>query len=327
MKPERRTLEEEILFTHAAAIFEHELKTRLNLSTITAPLFVSSNSGLNDDLNGTEQAVSFQIDGQQFEVVHSLAKWKRWILGETETEKGKGIVTDMKAIRKEEISSPIHSHLVEQWDWEKVISKNERTLETLIDHAKLIYRALKTTEREISSLTISPPSLPANLYIIHSEELLKMYPTYSAKEREDAIAAKHGAVLIIGIGADLSDGKPHDLRAPDYDDWTSINADGFYGLNADLLVWDTVRKASLEISSMGIRVDKEALIRQLELTKSVSRLMSPFHQLLVTKQLPYTIGGGIGKSRVIMFVTKKDDISKVIPKTEILHSEIAIPTV
>ncbi len=327
MTTQQRTLEVESLFYHSERIFGAELKTRLNLKTISSPLFVSSDSGLNDDLNGIENAVSFTINDQKHEIVHSLAKWKRWILGEMKTEAGKGIVTHMKAIRKDEVLSPIHSHLVEQWDWEKVIRKDERNLETLIEHAKLIYRALQRTEIEIAAINVSAPTLPAELHVIQAEDLLQLYPKYTPKQREDAITAKFGAVLIVGIGNELSNGSAHDLRAPDYDDWTSINSLGYPGLNADLLVWDSMRKSSLEISSMGIRVDKLSLLKQLEKTNTVSRITKPFHQMVVTNQLPFTIGGGIGKSRVVMFVNKKKDIKEVLPKTELVNSSISMPLV
>ena len=310
----KRSLEFEALITYSKQLFENELKNRLNLILVTAPLYVPRNSGLNDDLNGYEKAVSFELQGETHEIVHSLAKWKRWYLGELNVPTGKGIVTNMRAVRADEITSPIHSHYVDQWDWEKVIHVDDRNIDTLIRHGKAVYEVLKKTEAAVSAIEVTRPTLPERLKVIHSEELLQLYPEFTPKEREDAIAAKYGAVLLIGIGGELSNGEAHDLRAPDYDDWTTEDSEGFKGLNADLLVWDTVRGASLEISSMGIRVDKAALIKQLKLCSVEDRISLPFHQTLVGQKLPYTIGGGIGQSRVAMFVTKRADITEVQPK-------------
>lgn len=304
----KRSLESERLITASKHIFETELKKRLNLTKVNAPLFVSGHSGLNDNLNGLEKPVSFELGGVTHEIVHSLAKWKRWYLGELNAQVGEGIVTDMKAIRADEELSNIHSHLVDQWDWEKVIPKSERTIDTLVAYGKAVFESLKVTED-----TISKKSLPNELKVIHTEDLYQQYPTLTPKDREHAITKEFGAVLLIGIGDKLTHGEVHDFRAPDYDDWTTKDENGRPGINADLLVWDELREKSLEISSMGVRVDEEALACQLLITGQEKRKELPFHTALLKGELPYTIGGGIGQSRVVMFVTKKEEISSVQP--------------
>jgi len=309
----KRSLESERLITASKHIFETELKKRLNLTKVNAPLFVSGRSGLNDNLNGIEKPVSFQLGGVNHEIVHSLAKWKRWYLGELSAKEGEGIVTDMKAIRADEKLSNIHSHLVDQWDWEKVIAKEQRTIDTLIEHGTSVYNALKVTEESIADKMAMKSVLPKTLEVLHTEELYLKYPELTSKEREHAIAKEFGAVLLLGIGDKLSYGEAHDLRAPDYDDWTTKDEKGRPGINADLLVWDELRGKSLEISSMGVRVDEEALAHQLLITGQEKRSKLPFHTALLKGELPYTIGGGIGQSRVVMFVTKKEEISSVQP--------------
>lgn len=296
------------------AFFEKELKTRLSLTKVASPLFVTKNSGFNDDLNGVENAVSFQLDNEEHQIVHSLAKWKRWCLGEIKAPIGKGIVTDMRAIRADEVLSPIHSHLVDQWDWEKPILKEERTLECLIENGVSVFESLRATEQFYLSKDGSSTTLPDHLEIIHSEDLLQKFPGLTPKEREHAIAKEFGAVLLIGIGGELSNGERHDLRAPDYDDWTTKDESGRPGLNADLLVWDTVRELSLEISSMGVRVCEEVLVKQLKELGKEDRLSLPFHKDILEGKLPYSIGGGIGQSRVAMFVTRQKDIKEVQAK-------------
>lgn len=307
----RRSLKEDRLILESKQIFEDELRDRLNLTKTSAPLFVAKSSGLNDNLNGVEKPVSFQLNSVDQEIVHSLAKWKRWYLGIVKAEIGEGIVTDMKAIRADEVISDIHSNLVDQWDWEKVITKDQRSLSTLIEHGQEVFNALKSAEKYTSLKSNSYTSLPDKLKIIHTEELYRKYPELPAKDRENAISKQFGAVLLIGIGGKLSNGEIHDLRAPDYDDWSTKNEDGFMGMNADLIVWDSIQESSLEISSMGIRVDKNALETQLKLTNQEKRKELPFHKALLSGKLPYTIGGGIGQSRVAMFVNKKKKISDV----------------
>ena len=293
------------------AVFEKELKARLSLIKVASPLFVARNSGLNDDLNGIEKAVSFQLNNEEQQIVHSLAKWKRWYLKEIKAPIGKGIVTDMLAIRADEVLSPIHSHLVDQWDWEKPILKENRTLKTLINYGADVFEALKATEEYYARIEDVTTTLPKQLKVIHTENLLKQFPELTPKEREHAITKKFGAILLIGVGGKLSNGERHDLRAPDYDDWTTKDEFGRPGLNADLLVWDTIRKSSLEISSMGVRVCEEVLVKQLKELEKEDRLSLPFHKDVLAGKLPYTIGGGIGQSRVAMFVTKRKDIKEV----------------
>jgi len=313
MSTVKRSLESERIITSSKHIFETELKKQLNLTKVNAPLFVSGRSGLNDNLNGIENPVSFKLGGVTHEIVHSLAKWKRWYLGELNAQEGEGIVTDMKAIRADEELSNIHSHLVDQWDWEKVIAKEERTIDTLIAHGELVFNTLRATEKVISEKMETRSELPDSLQVLHTEELYLKYPELTPKEREHAIAKEFGAVLLLGIGDKLSHGEAHDLRAPDYDDWTTKDEQGRPGINADLLVWDAIREKSLEISSMGVRVDEEALAHQLLITGQENRSKLPFHTALLKGELPYTIGGGIGQSRVVMFVTKKKEISSVQP--------------
>lgn len=313
MKTFKRSLETERLITYSKQVFEIELQERLNLTKVTAPLFVSENSGLNDNLNGIEKPVSFKLGGQSHEIVHSLAKWKRWYLGQLDAQTGEGIVTDMKAIRADEELSPIHSHLVDQWDWEKVITKEDRTLDTLIAHGTAVYESLKATDIKVSQKMDLESKLPIELKIMHTEDLYKEYPKLSSKDREHAITKTYGAVLLIGIGDKLSCGEVHDFRAPDYDDWTTKDVSGKPGMNADILVWDETRKMSLEISSMGVRVDEKALAHQLKITGQDKRKGLPFHKALLKGELPYTIGGGIGQSRVAMFVNKTAEISTVQP--------------
>lgn len=305
-----RTLVQEKRINTTKQNFESALMDHLNLTKVRAPLFVSAQSGLNDNLNGTERPVTFMLNNKPHEVVHSLAKWKRWYLGEVKAQIGEGIVTDMHAIRADEELSDIHSNLVDQWDWEKVISKSERNISTLIQHGKLVYEAVKQTKSKLYDGVLN---LPKELTVIHTQDLLEEYPDLTAKEREHIIAEKHGAILLIGIGGELSNGKAHDLRAPDYDDWTTKSKVGYKGLNADIIVWDTTRNKSLELSSMGIRVDKNALLKQLNIRGLYEKDLKPYHHALLNEELPYTIGGGIGQSRMFMFINQIPDITLVQP--------------
>jgi len=296
-------------------IFTQELSKQLNLTKISSPIAVLDGTGINDDLNGSERTVKFPVKAlkeQSAVVVNSLAKWKRIRLSELEVEEGKGILTDMRALRPDEDYSPIHSIYVDQWDWEKTISAKDRSLSVLKKHVEQIYEALTTTEIQLALVNPHLQAvLPTKITFIHAEELLKRYPKLSAKERETEIAKAFGAVFIIGIGGKLSDGKIHDGRAPDYDDWSSENEDGYYGLNGDIIVWNPVLKTAFEISSMGIRVNKTTLLNQLEERGASDRKNLYFHSLLLNDQLPQSIGGGIGQSRVVMFMLKKQHIGEV----------------
>ena len=294
--------------------FLSSLSTELRLRRVTAPLFVLRGLGMNDDLNGVERPVSFPIKDMNesvAEVVHSLAKWKRVTLAEYQVEPGFGIVTDMNAIRADEEMDNIHSMYVDQWDWERVLTAENRNIAFLKKIVNKIYCAILRTEFYIcETYPQLKPYLPEDVHFIHSEELLKMYPDKTAKEREDLICKKYGAVFIMGIGGKLSDGIEHDLRAPDYDDWSTPNEDGFQGLNGDLLIWYPTLNRSIELSSMGIRVDIEALNRQLALQGKEERKSLYFHRRLLEGSLPLTIGGGIGQSRLCMVLLHKAHIGE-----------------
>lgn len=295
--------------------FQLNLSSELRLRRVTAPLFVEKGKGINDDLTGVERPVQFPIkdmNNVSAEIVHSLAKWKRLTLGEYKIDEGFGIYTDMNAIRADEELGNLHSLYVDQWDWELVISKEQRTISFLKEIVERIYHAMLRTEYMVYELFPSiKPILPRKIKFIHAEELLQRYPSFSPKEREDAICKEFGAVFIIGIGADLSNGEPHDLRSPDYDDWTTVNEDNFEGLNGDLLVWNCVLERSMELSSMGIRVDAAALLKQLELKKQTDRLSLYFHNKLMKNELPLSIGGGIGQSRLCMYYLRKAHIGEI----------------
>ena len=295
--------------------FQVNLSTELRLRRVTAPLFVLQGTGLNDDLNGVERAVSFPIKdmgGAKAEVVHSLAKWKRVTLAEYHIEPGYGIYTDMNAIRADEELDNLHSLYVDQWDWERVITPEDRNVEFLKRIVCRIYAAMLRTEFMVYELYPQmKPCLPRTIHFIHAEELRQLYPNLDAKEREDAITKKHGAVFIIGIGGKLGDGKKHDGRAPDYDDYTTPGLNGLPGLNGDLLLWNPVLDRSMELSSMGIRVNKEVLLKQLKEEGQESRLQYYFHKRLVEGSLPLTIGGGIGQSRLCMYYLRKAHIGEI----------------
>ena len=284
--------------------FERDLAIELNLTRVSAPLFVDSMSGLNDNLNGTERPVSFDVcGGRSLEIVHSLAKWKRMALRQYNFSAGEGLYTDMNAIRRDEVTDNMHSMFVDQWDWEKVIEHKDRTEETLRKTVRCIYRALRHTEIYIAEdYDFIDRQLPEEIFFITSQELEDLYPDLSPKEREYRITKEKGAVFLMQIGDKLKSGKPHDGRAPDYDDWT---------LNGDILVYYPVLDIAFELSSMGIRVDEEALLRQLNIAQCTDRLELPFHRALMEKKLPYTIGGGIGQSRMCMFFLRKAHIGEV----------------
>ena len=290
--------------------FERALADALNLTRVSAPLFVKPESGLNDNLNGVERPVSFGIkeqDDAPVEIVHSLAKWKRYALKRYGFHSGEGLYTDMNAIRRDEDTDNIHSIYVDQWDWEKVISKEERNTETLEYTVSKVYTALKETEYYISRrYNYIEPILPDEIFFVTSQELEDMYPSLTSKEREYQITKDKGAVFISQIGKYLKSGQKHDGRAPDYDDWE---------LNGDIIVYYPVLDIALELSSMGIRVDEDSLLRQLELSNCLDRTELDFQKALLNHELPYTIGGGLGQSRICMFCLRKAHIGEVQSST------------
>jgi len=295
--------------------FQQKLAEALNLRRATAPLFVLAGKGLNDNLSGKERPVSFPIKAmgdQVAEVVHSLAKWKRLKLGQYHIPAGFGLYTDMNAIRADEELDNIHSLYVDQWDWERTITSEDRNLEFLRMIVRKIYRAIKELEEEVFKVYPHLPScLPEEITIIQSEELLQEYPALTPPQREFEAAKKYQAVFIIGIGGALSDGTIHDGRAPDYDDWATPTEKNYKGLNGDLIVWNPVLESNLELSSMGIRVDKSALLRQLAIRGCEDRQAFEFHRALLEERLPLSIGGGIGQSRLCMFFLQKAHIGEV----------------
>lgn len=313
-KPYLTVKETEYAIVLIKDFFQLALSTELNLTRVTAPMFVEQGKGLNDDLTGIERAVHFPVkdmDDRELEIVHSLAKWKRVKLSDLSLDEGFGIYTDMNAIRADEELDNIHSLYVDQWDWEQVISNENRSVAYLKDVVKKIYRCMKRTEfflyDRYPKLEIR---LPEKITFIHAQELLDRYPHLSAKERENAIAKEYGAVFIIGIGAKLSNGEPHDGRAPDYDDWISKAEDGLQGLNGDLLLWNPLLESALELSSMGIRVSPESLKAQLDERNCKERENLFFHKKLLNGELPLCIGGGIGQSRLCMFFLQKAHIGE-----------------
>ena len=295
--------------------FQQNLSSELKLRRITAPLFVMKGTGINDDLSGTERAVSFPVKHMgdaHAELVHSLAKWKRMMLADLEIPHSYGIYTDMNAIRADEDLDNIHSLYVDQWDWERHISDSERNLAFLKQIVRKIFEAMKRTEYLIHEAFPNIfPTLPDEITFIHTEELLKRYPTLSPSQREYAITKEHGAVFLIGIGHRLSDGKKHDNRAPDYDDWITESEIGMNGLNGDLLVWNDILERSFELSSMGIRVNRDSLLKQLEIENCTKRTELYWHQRLLNNEMPLSIGGGIGQSRLCMYYLKKAHIGEV----------------
>ena len=303
MKKELTYLEKIIMIGEIKKYFESQLESRLDLIKVQAPLFVKTSSGLQDGLSGVEKSVSFTKGIEKFEIVHSLAKWKREALGKYEFPLHKGLYTDMKAIRKDETVDEIHSLYVEQWDWEKVISKEDRTVDYLKQTVTSIYKAIRQTSLMLKQkYHFLELTLPKTIYFITSQELEDLYPKLDPKEREDKIVREKKAVFIIGIGDKLKSGIPHDLRSPDYDDWS---------LDGDLLIYDKKLDKAIELSSMGIRVDEESLVKQLEKKDSLDKLELPYHQKILKKELPYTIGGGIGISRLCLLLLEKEHIAEI----------------
>lgn len=294
--------------------FEKKLAQKLSLIRVSAPRFLVVGTGFQDDLAGTQIPVSFKTKFTEhpIEVVHSLAKWKRYTLGEFGFKPSTGLYTDMDAIRKDEDVDEIHSIYVDQWDWERVISKEERTISFLKEIVKKIYSAILSTEAAVyKKYPQLRPCLPKKITFVHTEELEEEYPQLITKEREKEVAKKYGAVFLIGIGYPLKSGKPHDLRAADYDDWITETEGGKKGLNGDILVWDPVREDVLELSSMGIRVDAKALDQQLEHMGLTSRKSWEFHKAVLEEKMCLSIGGGIGQSRVCMLLLQKAHIGEV----------------
>ncbi len=296
----------EIAINEVKNCFENKLSEALNLIKVSTPLVLSEGNGINDNLNGEERIVSFDaldIKNKRIEVVQSLAKWKRMALGRYGFTFGEGLYTNMNAIRRDEVLDNLHSMYVDQWDWEKVISKEQRNLHTLRTEVEKIYQAIKATEEYMHKFHSDlEPVLPNDIYFISAQELEIMFPQLTPKEREDVIAKEHGAVFIMQIGDVLASGEKHDGRSPDYDDWT---------LNGDIIVWNPVLEKAFELSSMGIRVDEHSLLKQLKIANNEDRAVLQYHKSLLDGKLPYTIGGGIGQSRLCMFLLKKVHIGEV----------------
>ena len=303
MKKELSYLETIKAIDEVKKYFERQLEARLSLTKVQCPLFVKTVSGLQDALTGVEKGVSFKKGSEKFEIVHSLAKWKRDALGRYEFPMHTGLYTDMKAIRKDEKVDDIHSMFVEQWDWEKVIDKEDRTIDYLKETVRSIYKAVRQTsifvKQKYKFITVD---LPKSVYFITSQKLEDMYPDKTPKDREEIIVRDKKAVFIIGIGDKLKSGIEHDLRSPDYDDWS---------LDGDLLVFDKTLDKAIELSSMGIRVDEKSLISQLKKSDCLDRLRLPYHQKIQKCELPYTIGGGIGQSRILMLLLEKSHIVEI----------------
>jgi aspartate--ammonia ligase len=295
--------------------FQINLAAELRLRRVTAPLFVKKGTGINDDLNGVERPVSFGIrdmDGQTAEIVQSLAKWKRLALADLEVEEGYGLYTDMNAIRPDEELTNIHSLYVDQWDWELVISEEDRNVDFLKRLVQKIYSVMVRTEFHVFSVYPEiKPQLPDEITFFHSEELAEKYPELTPPDREEKVAREYGAVFIIGIGGELPNGEIHDGRAPDYDDWITLTVNGCRGLNGDLVLWNSVLDRAFEISSMGIRVDRKALLEQLRIRGQEERKDLFWHKKLLKGELPLTVGGGIGQSRLCMYFLRKAHIGEI----------------
>lgn len=315
LKPMSAKLETESAVHFTKMIFEQELSNALPLTRVSAPAVVLQGTGINDDLNGVERPVSFPVKAMQeqpAEVVQSLAKWKRLRLKEYALPPGNGIYTDMKALRPDEELGRLHSIFVDQWDWELVMQPEDRHLSFLKLQVEKIFQAIKETEKKLLiRYPALKPVLPASITFIHTEELLERYPHLSSKEREHEAAKEFGAVFLIGIGGELANGQAHDGRAPDYDDWSTSTSAGTRGLNGDILFWSPVLEQALEISSMGIRVDPGILKRQLKVRKAEARAGLYYHRELLQGRLPQTIGGGIGQSRLCLFLLRKQHVGEV----------------
>ncbi len=305
-QPKLNFIQTEAAIKQIKDFFESEISENLNLKRVSAPILLKSGNGINDNLNGVERIVSFDamdIKNSSIEVVQSLAKWKRMALGRYCFLPGEGLYTDMNAIRRDEVLDNMHSMYVDQWDWEKVITYKERTLTTLQSEVKKIYRSLKSTEKYLCALYPQiKPILPEDIKFITTQELADQYPNLTPKQREDEITKEFGAVFIMKIGGNLISGERHDGRSPDYDDWN---------LNGDIILWYPLLERSFEISSMGIRVDETALLNQLKQSNNENRKQLKYHQAILNKELPYTIGGGIGQSRLCMFLLRKAHIGEV----------------
>lgn len=295
--------------------FERELSGELYLSRVTSPLFVARGSGINDDLNGVERPVTFNVmnlNNTSMEIVHSLAKWKRMALADYGFSMNTGLYTDMNAIRPDDDIDSIHSIYVDQWDWELIMSPLSRNLDYLKNVVRKIYNALKRTEFLIGEVfPACRPALPENIVFVHAEDAQKRYPTLTPQQREYELAKEYGAIFIIGIGLPMANGEQHGGRAPDYDDWSTPTGAGYHGLNGDIIVWDPIRKDSLELSSMGIRVDAETLLRQLDFRGQNNKKDLYWHKRLLDNDFPQTIGGGIGQSRICQLLLKKAHIGEV----------------
>ncbi|HFH9838079.1 TPA: aspartate--ammonia ligase [Streptococcus suis] len=305
--------QEEISFVKNT--FTQYLKDKLEIVEVQGPILSRVGDGMQDNLSGVENAVTVNvklIPDATYEVVHSLAKWKRHTLARFGFNEGEGLFVHMKALRPDEDSlDPIHSVYVDQWDWEKVIPDGRRNLAYLKETVEQIYKAIRLTELAVEARYDIESVLPKKITFIHTEDLVKNFPDLTPKERENVVAKEYGAVFLIGIGGELADGKPHDGRAPDYDDWTSPSEAGYKGLNGDILVWNEALGSAFEISSMGIRVDEEALKRQVAITGDEDRLEFDWHRALLNGLFPLTIGGGIGQSRLAMFLLRKKHIGEV----------------
>ena len=304
--------------------FTQNLIEQLGIIEVQGPILSEVGNGMQDNLSGIEKAVQVNvkcIPNAVYEVVHSLAKWKRHTLARFHFKEGEGLFVHMKALRPDEDSlDQTHSVYVDQWDWEKVIPEGRRNFAYLKETVRSIYRAIRLTELAVEARFDIPSSLPKEITFVHSEDLVKRYPDLSSKERENAICKEFGAVFLIGIGGELPDGKPHDGRAPDYDDWTTESENGYKGLNGDILVWNEPLGCAFELSSMGIRVDEDTLRRQVALTGDEDRLELEWHKALLNGLCPLTIGGGIGQSRMAMFLLRKKHIGEV--QTSVWSQEV-----